>query len=391
MFLGICNLLAGIPMVLFQVYAILRCCEMEDEKNKKKVGGMLACAFAILYVGVFAAQGVDTIISIWGIRALLELVVVLAATKLLTQKKPWIPTGIKAWIVIEGLHLSAKILVVILEMNMSSIQKPFVDDMLGQIVFYYYLFLSNPAGLTDEIIGMTTICSVVVLFVHGATLELMGRIVENQKSQNEMERKMMEKKYEYDYYLLAEEQAEAMQKIRQDMREQLKAVQQLMEGEDGTREAAESMLEKLEEEVSQIGRVYYCEDAVLNTVLSLKQEKARKLGIEMNIKVDSTVKTEAEDIDLCCIVTNLLDNAIESTERVRELYPDKTEQGIEVHVGHRGGYLAMKVDNPAITVPVKKKKGGYLSTKKEEGKWKDNHQRIRQGNYHYYSSCNSVM
>lgn len=153
---------------------------------------------------------------------------------------------------------------------------------VGQIIFYYYLFLSNPTGLNDKVIGIATICSLVVLFVHGAMLELMERIVENQKRQNVEEKKLLEKKYQYDYYLLAEEQKLAVEKINEDMKKQLQAVQNLMESEEEEKkQEAEKILGELEEEINHLGRVYYCDDAVLNTILSLKQEKARKLGIEM--------------------------------------------------------------------------------------------------------------
>ena len=236
---------------------------------------------------------------------------------------------------------------------------------VGQIVFYYYLFLSNPSGLSDKIVGVATICSIVILFVHGAMLELMERIVENQKKQNETEKKLLEKKYEYDYYVLAEEQAEAVKKIHDDMRFQLQNVQKLMQEEDETKhQEAEDILGELEDKISHFGRVYYCDDAVLNTILSLKQEKARKLAIEMEIQVDSVVPTELEDIDLCSVVTNLLDNAIEATEKVKMQSKETENPKIIVRVGHRGGYLVMQVENPLAVAPVKNKKGRFITSKK---------------------------
>lgn len=267
---------------------------------------------------------------------------------------------------------------------------------VGQIIFYYYLFLSNPNGLTEKIIGIATICSLVVLFVHGAMLELMERIVENQKKQNLEEKKLLEKKYEYDYYLLAEEQTAAVKKIHEDMKKQLQAVQTLMESKDEEKKReAEKILGELEDEINHFGRVYYCDDAVLNTILSLKQEKAQKMGIEMDIKVESVIKTEADDIDLCSIVTNLLDNAIEATEKVkaakkttadtedvkesreRSAAKENAKEQISVRVGQRGGYLMLQVENPILQAPVKNKKGHYVSSKKETNKIKEHGRGLR--------------
>lgn len=431
------NLVAGLPMICFEAVLL----EKLHENIRKKRFAILCILFAATYY-LTNYIGQD---RVW-IRPAIEAGVMTAASLLFfhgDQKKK-LTAAWKTWLWIQGLHLASWAILAILHSSLNSDQQGYIDIMLkqnvynlliylifiiakiyserknrqkfiqltfiscifavGQIIFYYYLFLTNPSGLTEQIIGIATICSAAILFVHGATLELMGKIVENQRLQNETERKMMEKKYEYDYYLLAQEQTEAIQKIRHDMWKQLNTVQQLLHGEEEARKEAEGILGKLEEEVNHIGRVYYCEDAVLNTILSLKQDKARKLGIEMNIKVDSTVKTEADDIDLCCIVTNLLDNAIESTEKVQAEqketgYDDKeqrikrketeTEAGditktegktgnvtdadneISVSVGHRGGYLALKVENPMAAAPVKNKKGRYLSSKKETGKWKE--------------------
>lgn len=248
-----------------------------------------------------------------------------------------------------------------------------------QISFYYYLFLSNPAGLTERIIGIATICSMIILFVHGAMLELMERIIENQKKQNEEEKKLLEKKYEYDYYLLAQEQEAEIKKIHKDMGNQISLVQELMKTRDeAKKKEAEELLGKMEEEVNRLGRVYYCSDVVLNTILALKQARAKKYGIHMDIQIDSISKTDMEDIDLCSVATNLLDNAIEATEKVlKDKNEDEDYENIDVRIGKRGGYLVFRVDNPVVKAPVKNKKGHFVSTKKEKTKFKEHGRGIR--------------
>lgn len=234
-----------------------------------------------------------------------------------------------------------------------------------QTIFYYYLFLSNVERLTPEIIAVITICSVMILGDCAMTLLLMEKMIQNQHDQNEEEKRILGKKYEHDYYLLAKEQSEVIKQVSTDMQSQLKTVQDLIYGyHEGDREQVEHILDRLEEEVSQIGRVYYCADPVLNTILSLKQDEAKKVGVDMEIKVDSVVKTEVEDIDLCCIITNLLDNAIESAQSVKREIDDRKEKKIVVNIGCRGGYLAMKIANPALSLPIKNKGGRYKSSKK---------------------------
>jgi sensor histidine kinase regulating citrate/malate metabolism len=88
----------------------------------------------------------------------------------------------------------------------------------------------------------------------------------------------------------------------------------------------------------------------------------------MQVCVDSYAKTKVEDYDLCSIITNILDNAIEAAKRVKEI--GKEVSPIEVHIGHRAGYLVLKVRNPIVEPLRKNKKGQYVSSKKENGSLK---------------------
>lgn len=75
-------------------------------------------------------------------------------------------------------------------------------------------------------------------------------MVRQQKKKNEMEQSLLEKQYQYDYYILAKEKAEQVRDLRHDMRNQLQTVQYLMcsEMEDEKKHARE-MFENLEEKV----------------------------------------------------------------------------------------------------------------------------------------------
>jgi len=68
-------------------------------------------------------------------------------------------------------------------------------------------------------------------------------------------------------------------------------------------------------------------------------------------------------VDICSLISNLLDNAIEACRKV----PDNRE--IHIHSNIRGGYLAVIVENSCVG-NVKKSSSGFLSTKqnpKEHG------------------------
>lgn len=235
-----------------------------------------------------------------------------------------------------------------------------------QVLFYYYLYLLNENEWAGNVMTIVTACCVVILAAHGVILEYIGRMIQKQKIQSEKEKQMMKREYEYDYYLLAREQSEAAKKMKQDMWEQLDVVQEMFQKESKIeKEKVQKMLLKMDAQVSKIGRIYYCQDALLNTILSLWQEKAQKEGLDMKIQVDSMVKTNMDDIDLCCILMNLLDNAIEASAQVKEETANEKIPEIRVHIGRRGGYLAIKVEN-SIRGTLNFNEEGIMTTSKKE-------------------------
>ena len=239
-----------------------------------------------------------------------------------------------------------------------------------QIVFYYYLFLIDLKGLTPDIIGIITLCSMAILFTQGAILELMEKSIDTQIRQNEDEMKLLEKKYEQDYYLLTMEQKETVKMLQEEMKEQIQMVQSLIEQDESESEAEiQRLLGELEERIGKAGKTVFCKDAVLNTIFALKYARAQKENLEMDIKVESYVRTIVEDYDLCSIVANLIDNAIEAAKSGKDRGAER--KPIQINVGQRGGYLVVKVEN-SIMEPLKKsKKGRYISSKREAGNSKE--------------------
>lgn len=98
-------------------------------------------------------------------------------------------------------------------------------------------------------------------------------------------------------------------------------------------------------------------DAILNhTVL-----EARKQGIQMNVNVEFPPNSTITSDDLCVILFNLLDNAIEACLR----YIQKTEKPsvIDVTIRRIHQFLIIKIQNPCL--PPKKLFGLFRTTKSD--------------------------
>ena len=345
MILTISKWLAYVPLICFLDVIIFR---KKDDEMKK--GNQLLKA-AVLVILVFSAGLILTVLL-----------------------KQWIDiesvphlSGILRWN-IHNIILFLIFMIYKIQKNRKKQQILFAISIIScvfaviQIVFYYYLFLSNLAGLTPDIIGTITLCSMAILFIQGAILELMERSINTQIQQNEDEKKLLEKKYEQDYYLLAMEQKETIRLLQEEMNEQIQIVQRLMEQDAPESESEiQKLLGEMEEKIGKTGKVVFCKDSILNTILALKYARAQKENLEMNIKVDSYVRTKVEDFDLCSIVANLIDNAIEGAKRVKD--SGSETKPIQINVGQRGDYLVLKVENPIIEPLKKNKKGRFISSK----------------------------
>jgi len=99
-------------------------------------------------------------------------------------------------------------------------------------------------------------------------------------------------------------------------------------------------------------------DAILNSKLSLIKSK----GIRVNAKAVVPAQLQISSIDLCIIIGNLLDNAMEAC--LKESNPD--ERFIRVYIAVMKKQLYICVTN-SVSGPIYKDGPTYLSTKRVDG------------------------
>jgi len=117
-------------------------------------------------------------------------------------------------------------------------------------------------------------------------------------------------------------------------------------------------LNKLDDDLTSVDTVFKTGnimiDAILNSKISLAQNK--------NIEVDATAIVPKElpvsEIDLCVIIGNLLDNAMEASLKL-----DEKDRIVRVYIDIFNEYLYISVTN-AMSGKINKS-AGYISTKGE--------------------------
>ncbi len=121
---------------------------------------------------------------------------------------------------------------------------------------------------------------------------------------------------------------------------------------------ARTYLDSLEEDLDGIRALAETGNASLDAILNAKLSLVLKKEIELNFKAEVPKSLTVSDIDLCVILGNLIDNAVESCEKVTE-----GSRFLRLYIGVFRKQLYLSVTN-ATTETVRKIDAAYISTKR---------------------------
>ncbi|MCI9436886.1 MAG: GHKL domain-containing protein [Lachnospiraceae bacterium] len=115
---------------------------------------------------------------------------------------------------------------------------------------------------------------------------------------------------------------------------------------------------KLDEELARVSKVIETGNLALDAILNSKIAMVRARGIDVNVKVVLPAKLSVADYDLCVLLGNLLDNAIEGCESQKE----GEDRFLRIYIGVLKEQLYLSVAN-SHDIKMKKEGSRYRSTK----------------------------
>ena len=214
------------------------------------------------------------------------------------------------------------------------------------------LFRHDNKSLTTE----TTIAlSVFVLILISAlSIYLLQKVTG--KSEEIMNNTLKLKQAEMEHKLTSDMASvvENLRSLRHDMNNHMSILQGFLSV--GAYEEMETYLASLTQELSVANSFYFPENKVLSVLLNSKISKASQLGIEFETEI-LTSKTPFSERDLCAVIGNVLENAIEASSRHPKPY-------IYFTMYREGKQLHIQCDNTFVTAPVFE--NGRLLTTKED-------------------------
>lgn len=172
---------------------------------------------------------------------------------------------------------------------------------------------------------------------------------------------------------------------RHDYRNHIQAMKVL--AANGDIEAIKAYLDELDTDLNTVDTVVKTGNAMADAILNSKISLARSKGIQVRCDALIPVKLKMSELDLCCIIGNLFDNAIEASlplpeaERLIRVYMDM--KGTQLYISFTNFTAAGKMKKVGKVFPSSKGDGhgfglvridhiierldGYLSRNSEDG------------------------
>ena len=162
--------------------------------------------------------------------------------------------------------------------------------------------------------------------------------------QTEVEQELKEMHHvmelEHVHYQEIESKREEVAKIRHDINNQILAARHLIS--EGDTERSEHMLDQLMEQVSATKEYPYCAVPIMNAILNEKNRLCERHQIDLIADLSFPSDLLVDDVMLCSLFSNLLDNAIHAVEDM-----DPGKRWIRISAITEGGFLVIKTRNPS--------------------------------------------
>ena len=158
---------------------------------------------------------------------------------------------------------------------------------------------------------------------------------------------------------------------RHDYRNHIQAMKVM--AANGNMDGIKAYLDELDTDLNTVDTVVKTGNAMADAILNSKISLAQSKSIAVHCDAHIPVKLQMSELDLCCILGNLFDNAIEASlslpeaERQIRVYMDM--KGTQLYIsftnftsGREGhGFGLVRIDN------IIERLGGYLSRNSEDG------------------------
>lgn len=163
------------------------------------------------------------------------------------------------------------------------------------------------------------IISILLFFLAIAVLFVMSKLLLAEYTKNLLKREHTEYesriKAQHEEFKELTRKHELFREYRHDMRHHLLALGNILQSSKNSENShAEKYISSLLERLDDTENVIYCQNQMINAVLSVYISKAKKAGCVVDTNIDIQKSPDIDDLDLCIVLSNALENAVNACE-----------------------------------------------------------------------------
>ena len=202
------------------------------------------------------------------------------------------------------------------------------------------LIMANSENATAEITYFTLAC--IIICVISDVLCYRGLIQNSQLYETKMRNEQLEyeRSTQYRYYEKINELQHEIMKYRHDFNNVLTTAMNLYTFPD-TAEKGKEMLDELSRKNQSNKMPFYCANNIVNAILWDKSNTAEESGVILNCDASLSNDIPIDDVDLCCLIVNMLDNAIRGAKAA------ENDKSIGIKIKEENGRIYISVSNYA--------------------------------------------
>lgn len=214
------------------------------------------------------------------------------------------------------------------------------------LVNYYFLDFH---GVTRNYPVLLMICILMLLvyILIFYTFQTAGDAMERERIAGNMKEQILLQKKQYEFYL---QKREAERIFRHDARHRDSILISYLEN--GDVEGAKEFLKKELVEIEKNAKLPFCENTLINAVLSEYRTKAEQEGLEFSARIQMPKELACDEAEFCVMLSNLLENSL-----------DAAKSYIAISIKHLNHQLSLNVKNDYEGELKKSAENNYLTTK----------------------------
>ena len=164
------------------------------------------------------------------------------------------------------------------------------------------------------------------------------------------------------YYTEVENMYRQVRGWRHDYRNHIQALKAYMSFSE--HEKVSEYLDMLNDDLTSVDTIIKTGNIMIDAILNIKISLARAKKIKVNVKAAVPGNLSVSDIDLCILIGNLLDNAIEACEDISAAEDiEGGEKFIRIFIGMKNTHLYMVFTNTAPGKKLSKQTGFFFQPK----------------------------